>query len=67
MNKKELKVEMLRYGDVGETLAKALNISSQTLSAKMNDKAEFTQNEISIIKSRYDLSPDRIVEIFFAD
>ena len=68
MNAKELKAEMIRHDDTGETLAKALNITRQTLSRKMNDNgAEFTQSEISIIKERYDLSGDRINMIFFAE
>lgn len=67
MNAKELKVEMVRHEDNGETLAQALGISRQTLSRKMNDiDAEFTQKEIGIIKNRYSLSGDRIDEIFFS-
>lgn len=68
MNVKELRAEMVLHDDTGETLAKALNISRQTLSRKMNDNgAEFTQSEIGIIKNRYDLSGDRINAIFFAE
>lgn len=68
MNIKELKVEMIRHDDTGEDLAKALNISRQTLSKKINsDNADFTQGEIATIQKRYNLSGDRVSEIFFAD
>ncbi len=68
MNVKELKVEMLRHGDTGVTLARALNISNVSLSNKMNGKnTEFTQSEIMCIKKRYELSDTRMTEIFFAD
>lgn len=68
MNIKELKVEMLRHDDTGEDLAKALNITRQTLSRKLNsENADFTQGEIAAIQKRYQLSGDRITEIFFAE
>ena len=68
MNIKELKVEMIRHDDTGEDLAKALNISRQTLSKKINsDNADFTQGEIATIQKRYNLSGNRVSEIFFAD
>ena len=68
MNKAELKIEMLRHNDTGEDLAKALGITRQTLSRKMNENnADFTQGEISVIRARYDLTGERIEQIFFAD
>lgn len=67
MNKKELQVEMVRFGDNGDSLAKALGITRSTLSRKMNGISDFTYNEMSIIIHRYNLSGERIKEIFFAD
>lgn len=68
MNIKELKVEMIRHDDTGEDLAKALNITRQTLSRKLNsENADFTQGEIAAIQRRYNLTGERISEIFFAD
>ena len=68
MNIKELKVEMVRHNDNSKDLADALGIARQTLSRKMNSPtADFTQNEIAIIKNRYELTGDRVTEIFFAD
>lgn len=68
MNSKELKIEMMRHDETGEHLSKLLGISRQTLSNKMseNQSSEFTQQEISKISEHYNLSSDRIVEIFFA-
>ena len=68
MDKDELIVEMLRHKENGGDLAIALGITRQTLSRKMNStNAEFTQSEIAVIKERYDLSPERVIAIFFAD
>lgn len=67
MNSVELEVEMKRHGENGGILASVLNISPQTFSAKKNgEKAEFTQKEIATIQERYNLSAERVVEIFFA-
>lgn len=66
MNKTELNVEMLRYGDTGHALATVLGITDSTLSNKKNGTSEFTQGEIATIKERYNLSNDRVIEIFFA-
>jgi len=68
MNAKELKIEMLRHDDNGESLAEALGINRTTLSRKLNDpEADFTQKEMAIIIKRYSLNGDRIAEIFFAN
>lgn len=68
MNSTELKVEMLRHNETGEELAKALGITRTTLSAKTHSRnAEFTQKEIARIKERYNLSPERVTEIFFTN
>ena len=67
MNIKELKVEMIRHGDTGKDLANALGITRQTLSRKFNSNdADFTQSEIAAIQKRYQLSGERVTEIFFA-
>lgn len=68
MNSNELKIEMLRHNENGEQLSAFLGISRQTLSNKMSDgnPSEFTQKEIANIKTHYDLSNDRVAEIFFA-
>jgi len=68
MNKRELKAEIVRFGDNCGDLAEALGISRQTLSNKMSgNNAQFTQNEINTMKERYNLSPVRITEIFFSE
>lgn len=68
MNKKLLRSEMVLHDDTNGTLAEALNISKQTLSAKMNETggAEFNQGEISIIRVRYNLTDEKVVAIFFS-
>lgn len=65
MNKLALKAKMIINDDTGITLAKALDISETTLSAKLNGKAEFIRSEIAKIKERYDLTAEEIDDIFF--
>lgn len=69
MNEIELEVEMKRHNDLGADLAAALNISHANFIDKKKSKSPkgFTQNEIAIIQKRYDLTPERLQEIFFAD
>ena len=67
MNARLLKSKMVLCGDTNMTLADALGISYQRLSAKMNEweGAEFTQSEILTIKDRYKLTPEEVDLIFF--
>lgn len=67
MNKLKLESVMKLHGDTGTSLAKFLDMSRTTFSAKINETngAEFTQGEIATIKEKYSLSPDDIVSIFF--
>lgn len=62
---KELRVEMLRNGDTGQSLSKYLGITHPTFSNKLNNNAEFTQEEIYKIKTKYNLTCERVDEIFF--
>lgn len=67
MNKEKLKSVMCLNGDNQTRLANALGISRNTLSAKINGKASFTQPEISAIKKMYKLTANEVEDIFFAD
>lgn len=69
MNKKLLRSVMVLHDDTNATLAEALGITPQSLSAKMNETngAEFTQGEITVIRIRYHLSAEKVIAIFFAD
>lgn len=69
MNVKELRIEMLKHDDSGGDLAKFLGISKTTLSKRFNNKgnSDFSRVEIMSIKDRYNLSPERVDEIFFGE
>ena len=68
MNKNMFKSKMMLHGDTNASLAKAVGLSAQRLSAKINETkgAEFTQGEIQSIKERYNLTNDEVDNIFFA-
>jgi len=65
MNTNELKAEITRNNETSAILAKHLNMTGATFSNKLNNKSEFTLGEIQKIKEHYDLSPERLAEIFF--
>lgn len=68
MNKNLLKSKMVLHEDTGETLAKALGISGVSFSSKLNENgSQFLQGEIRKIKERYNLTPEEVDAIFFAD
>ena len=56
---------MVLFNDTNESLAEALNISRQTLSAKINGKVDFWQSEIKQIVERYTLTSEETEQIFF--
>ena len=67
MNKELLKSIMVLHGDSSKDLADFLGISTQSLSYKINEnKSEFKQGEIALIKTRYNLDADQVEAIFFA-
>lgn len=66
MNKGALESKMKLFGDNQESLAKALGLTRVSFNAKINSRnASFTQQEISMIKARYNLSATDIDDIFF--
>lgn len=66
MNSQKLKSLIVLYDKKQENLAKALGISLSRLNAKINEvNAEFNQREIMLIKTRYKLSDNDVVDIFF--
>lgn len=67
MNKNLLRSKMVLFGDTNETLATALGITPQRLSAKINTTggAEFVQREIKVIRDRYHLTDEETALIFF--
>lgn len=67
MNKRLLESAMKLHGDTGSMLADYLGICRSTFSAKINETggAEFTQGEITMIRDRYGLDPEALVNIFF--
>lgn len=68
MNSKLLRSFMVLHGDTNATLADFLGITEQSVSNKINENGtEFKQGEIAMIKARYNLEPEMVDRIFFAD
>lgn len=67
MNKNLLRSIMVLHNDTNADLAEWLDISVQSISAKINENgSEFKQGEIAKIKEKYHLSPEQVEQIFFA-
>lgn len=67
MNKDLLRSIMILHGETNKDLAELLDISEQSVSAKINEnKTEFKKGEISKIINHYNLSPEQVEAIFFA-
>jgi transcriptional antiterminator len=67
MNSKLLRSFMVLNNDTNKSLADFLGISETSVSNKINEVGtEFKQGEISLIKSRYKLSPEDVEAIFFS-
>lgn len=69
INKNMLISKMKLIGDTQAHLACALRLSLARTNAKINetDGAEFTRDEMAIIKNRYHLTADEIDQIFFPE
>jgi predicted transcriptional regulator len=68
MNKEKLRSVMALHGDTNKDIAELLEISEQSVSAKINENnTEFKQGEIAKIKGKYNLTPEEVDEIFFND
>ena len=67
MNVRQYKSVMILHGDNNRTVATALELSPQRLSAKIHGTrgAEFTQSEISALIERWKLTPEMTDSIFF--
>lgn len=64
MKVKLFKSKMALNGDDIESLSEFLGVSRQTLSAKINGKYQFKQNEITKIAARWNLTPEDVYEVF---
>ena len=67
MNKNLFRSVMIEHGDNYDSLSKKLNMTTASLSNKVNEKSGngFTQPEILAIKGLYNLSAIQIDQIFF--
>ena len=67
MNKNLLRSIMVANGDTNKDLAELLDVTEQTVSAKINENgSEFKQGEIAKLIDRYHLTPEQVEAIFFA-
>ena len=67
MNKELLRSVMVLHNETNSDLAKLLNISEASVSAKINENGtEFKQGEIAKIIKHYQLSDNQVTDIFFA-
>ena len=68
MNKNLLVSKIKLHGDTQADVAKYIGISLQRFNAKLNGTggAEFVQQEIRLLKEKYNLTSDEVDAIFFS-
>ena len=64
VNKHLLRYYIAANNDTTEQLAELLSISRSSLSAKINNKRDFTIREAAIIAKRYKLNCAQLSEVF---
>lgn len=67
MNTLLFNVYKVKNNDTQAILAEAMGIPQSALSARINGKIEFRQNEINFIRKRWSLTDQETVDIFFND
>ncbi len=67
MNTLQFNVYKVKNHDTQAILAEAMGIPQSALSARINGKIEFRQNEINFIRKRWSLTDQETVDIFFSD
>ena len=65
MNTKLFKIYMVKNNDTQETLGDVLHLPQSAVSARINGKTQFRQDEINTIRLRWKLSDQKTVDIFF--
>lgn len=66
VNKNKLKGEIYAHGLTVETTAERMGITKQALYKILNGDTAFRLDHINRIAAVLDLTPDKIIEIFFA-
>lgn len=66
-NKEEFRVALIKARMTMADLAKAIGISSASLSYKVNNKRDFMASEIKKIADLLRLTPEESTKIFFAE
>lgn len=67
MNTLQFNVYKVKNHDTQAILAEAMGIPQSALSARINGKIEFRQNEINFIRKRWSLTDQETVDIFFSE
>lgn len=66
MDKKLFESKRTLFGDTQESLAAYLGKTVQTVNAKINGNGTWDQDEIRMIKNRYQLTPEEVTDIFLS-
>ena len=67
MNTILFNVYKVKNHDTQSSLSEAMGMPQSALSARINGKIEFRQNEINFIRRRWNLTDEETVDIFFSD
>lgn len=65
MNRRAFDACMAYNGDTRDTLATALNVKVGTVGNKIRGATDFKLSEICILRRRWNLSTEKLLEVFF--
>ena len=67
MNTVLFNIHKIKNNDTQTALSNAMGLQQSALSARINGKIEFRQNEINFIRKRWNLTDQETVDIFFSE
>lgn len=65
MNRRAFDACMVYNNDNRDTLAAALNVKKETIGNKIRGATDFKLSEICILRKRWNLTNEKLLEIFF--
>lgn len=65
MNNNLLKALLREKCETGNDFAKVIKASEKTAYSRLNGNTQLTRDELALIKSHYNLTDERFIEIFF--
>ena len=67
MNTPLFKSFIVMHGDNQSKIAEALNLPQSAISARINGKMPWRQDEINVLRLRWELTDSQTIDVFFTE